>query len=87
MIGKYKSLLRPLMLRRLAPWCMMPMGLILRGPVPWCLIPWSMIKSLIPWSLILGQRSCDVICLSGHFFLDLCFLCFEKGALGLDMPT
>jgi hypothetical protein len=72
MIGRYKSLLRPLMLRCL---------------VPWCLIPWSMIRSLIPWSLMLGQRSCVIICLSGHFFLDLCFLCFKKGALGSDMPT
>jgi hypothetical protein len=72
MIGKYKSLLRPLMLRCLVLWCMMP----------WCLIPWSMIRSLI-----LGQRSCAVICLSGHFFLDFRFLCFENGALGSDMPT
>jgi hypothetical protein len=30
MIGRYKSLLRPLMLRSLVPWCMMPRGLIFR---------------------------------------------------------
>jgi hypothetical protein len=30
---------------------------------------------------------CHVICLSGHFFLELCSLSFEKGALGSDMPT
>jgi hypothetical protein len=35
----------------------------------------------------LGQRSCAITCLSGHFFLDLCFLCFKKGALGSNMPT
>jgi hypothetical protein len=34
-----------------------------------------------------GPRSCAVICLSGHFFLDLSFLYFKKGALGSDMPT
>jgi hypothetical protein len=82
MIGRYKSLLRLLMLRCLVPWCMRPRGLILRGLMPWYLIPWSMIRSLI-----LGQRSCAVICLSGHFFLDLLFLCFEKGALRSEIPT
>jgi hypothetical protein len=61
------------MLRSLAQWGMMPRDLIL--------------KSLMPWSLILGQRSCAVICLSGHFFLDLCSLSFEEGALGSGMPT
>jgi hypothetical protein len=39
-----------------------------------------------PWSPILGQRSCAVICLFGHFFLDLYSLSFEKGSLGWDMP-
>jgi hypothetical protein len=32
----------------------------------------------------------EVLChnlLSGHFFLDLCFLCFKEGALGSDMLT
>jgi hypothetical protein len=28
-----------------------------------------------------------MISLSGHIFLDLCFLCFQKGALRSDMPT
>jgi hypothetical protein len=87
MIGRYKSLLRPLMLRCLVPWCVRPRSLILRSMMPKCLIPWSMIRSLIPWSLMLGQRSCAIICLSGHFFLDICFLCFKKGALGSDMTT
>jgi hypothetical protein len=87
MIGKNKSLLRPLMLRSLAPWCMMPRTLILRSLMPWCLIPWSLIRNLMPWSLILSQRSCAVIYLSGHFFLDLCSLSFEKGALGSSIPT
>jgi hypothetical protein len=43
-------------------------------------------NALVLESLILGQRSCVVICLSGQFFIDLCSLCFEKGALGSDMP-
>jgi hypothetical protein len=34
-----------------------------------------------------GQRSCSKMCLSGHFFLDLCSLSLEEGALRLDMPT
>jgi hypothetical protein len=89
MIGKNKYLL---MLKSLAPWGMMPSDLmpwdlILRGLRLWSLIPWSLIRSLMPWSLILGQRSCAVICLSGHFFLDLCSLSFEEGALGSDILT
>jgi len=45
MIGWYKSLLRPLMLRYLVSWCMRP-----RSLTSWC---W-MIRVLIPWILILG---------------------------------
>jgi hypothetical protein len=67
MIGWYKSLLRPLMLRCMVSWCMRPRSLI-----SWCL----MIRSLIPCSLILGHRSGAMICLSGHFFLGLSFLSF-----------
>jgi hypothetical protein len=83
MIGRYKLLLRRLMLRCLVRWCMRRRSLILRSLMPWYL----MIKSPIPWSMMLGQRSCAIIYLSGHFLLDLCFMCFEKGALGSDMPT
>jgi hypothetical protein len=43
-------------------------------------------SSLILWSLMLGQRSCAIIFLSVHFFLDLCFLSFKKGALGRTCP-
>jgi hypothetical protein len=78
MIGRYKSLLRSLMLRCLVSWCMRP-----RSMISWCL----MIRSLITWSLILGQRSSAMISLSGHFFLGLRLLCFKKGALRSDMPT
>jgi hypothetical protein len=81
-IGRYKSLLRPLMLRCLVQWSMRPRSLILRSLIPWCLI-----RILIPWSLMLGQRPRVIISLSGRFFLDLCFLYFKKGALGLNMPT
>jgi hypothetical protein len=77
-IGRYKSLLRSLMLRCLVSWCMRPRSLI-----SWCMI----IRSLIPWSLILGQRSSAMISSSGHFFLGLLLLCFKKGALRSDMPT
>jgi hypothetical protein len=73
MIGWYKSLLRCLV-----SWCMRPRSLI-----SWC---W-MIKVLIPWSLILGHWSSAMISLSGHFFLGLGFLSFQKGALGTNMPT
>jgi hypothetical protein len=41
----------------------------------------------MPWCLILGQRSYAIICLSGHFFLILFSLSFEKGVLGSDMST
>lgn len=58
-------------------------SLILRCLVSWCL----MIRILIPWSLILGQRSSAMISLSGHFFLGLGLLYFKEGALGSDMPT
>jgi hypothetical protein len=86
-IGRYKSLLRSLMLRCLVPRCMRPSSLILRSLKPWCLPQWSLVRSLIPWSLMLGQRSSAMISLSRHFFLDLCFLCFQKGELRSDMPT
>jgi len=66
-IGWYKSLLRPLMLRCLVSWCMGPKSLI-----SWCL----MVRSLIPWSLKLGRRSSTMISLSRYFFLGLGFLCF-----------
>jgi hypothetical protein len=78
MIGWYKSLLRPLMLRCLESWCMRPKSLI-----SWCL----MIKSLIPWSLKLGRRSSAIISLSGHFVLGLGFLSLQEGALRTNMPT
>jgi hypothetical protein len=77
-IGWYKSLLRPLMLRCLVSRCISPRSLI-----SWCL----MIGSLIPWSLILGHRSGAMISLSRHFFLGLGFLCFQEGALRTNMPT
>jgi hypothetical protein len=67
MIGRYKSLLRPLMLRCLVSWCMIP-----RSSISWCLMVWG----LIPWSLELGRRSSAMISLSGHFFLGLGFLSF-----------
>jgi hypothetical protein len=47
LIGRKNSLLRPLMMRSLAPW-----GVML-------------------WSLMLAQRSCAKIYLSGHLFFDL----------------
>jgi hypothetical protein len=81
-IGRYKSLLRSLMLRCLVPRCMRT-----RSLMPWCLSPWSFVRCLISWSLMLGQRSNAMISWSGYFFLDLRFLCFKEGALGLDMPT
>jgi hypothetical protein len=59
----------------------------MRNLMPWCLPPRSLVRCLIPWSLMLGQRSCAIISLSGHFFLGLRLLCFKEGALGLDMPT
>jgi hypothetical protein len=55
--------------------------------IPWCLPPWSMVRCLIPRSLMLGLRSNAMISLSGHFFLGLGFLCFQKGALRTNMPT
>jgi len=67
MIGRYKSLLRPLMLGCLVSWSMRPRSLI-----SWCLMVWG----LIPWSLELGRRSRAMISLSGHFFLSLGFLSF-----------
>jgi hypothetical protein len=77
-IGWYKPLLRPLVLRCLVSWCMRPRSLI-----SWCLI----IGSLIPWSMKLGLRSSAIIYLSGHFFPGLGFLSLEKGALRTYMPT
>jgi len=78
MIGRNKSLLRPLMLRSLVLWAVMPWGLILRSLMPW---------GMISWSLVLVQRSCTKFCLYRHLFLDLCSLSLEEGALGSDMPT
>jgi hypothetical protein len=66
-IGRYKSLLRSLMLGCLVSWSMRPRSLI-----SWCLMVWG----LIPWSLELGRRSSAMISLSGHFFLGLGFLSF-----------
>jgi len=86
-IGRYKSLLRSLMLRCLEPRCMRPRGLILRSLMPWCLPPWSLVRYLIPWSKMLGQRSSATISLSGHFFLGVFLLCFKEGELGSDMST
>jgi hypothetical protein len=77
-IGWYKSLLRPLMLRCLVSWCMRPRILI-----SWYL----MIRSLIPWSLKLGRRSNAMISLSRHFFLGLGFLSLQEGVLRTNMPT
>jgi hypothetical protein len=49
------------------------------------------VDDLDVWGLALMELdtgwSCAIICLSGHFFLDLCFLSFEEGALGSYMPT
>jgi hypothetical protein len=87
MIGWYKSLLRPLMLRYLEPRCTRPMSLILRSLIPWCLPPWSLVRCLIPRILMLGLRSSAMISLAGYFFLGLGFLCFQKGALRTNMPT
>jgi len=64
-IGRYKSLLRPLMLGCLVSWSMRPRSLI-----AWCLMVWG----LIPWSL--DRRSNDMISLSEHFFLGLSFMSF-----------
>jgi hypothetical protein len=66
---------------------MRPRGLILRSLMPWCLPPWTLVRCLIPWSLMLGQRSSVMISLSRHFFLGLHLLYFKEGALGLDIPT
>jgi len=87
MIGRYKSLRRSLMLRCLVPRCMRPRSLILRSLMTWCLPPWSLVRCLIPQSLMLSQRSSAMISLSGNFFLGLCLLYFKEGALGSDMPT
>jgi hypothetical protein len=73
-IGWYKPLLRPLMLRS-----MRPRGLIL---MPWCLSP-----CLMPWSLMLNYRSSAIMSLPGHFFLVFGLLCFQEGALRTNMPT
>jgi len=71
-IGWYKSLLRPLMLRCLNPRSMRPRGLKL---MPRCLPPWWLVR--MPWSLMLGCRS-SAINLLGHFFLALAFYAFRK---------
>jgi hypothetical protein len=77
-IGWYKSMLRPLMLRCLVSRCLRP-----RSLMSWCLI----IGSLIPWSLKLGRKSSAMISLSGHFFLGLGFPSLQEGALRTNMPT
>jgi hypothetical protein len=41
----------------------------------------------MPWSLMLGRRSSAMIGLSGHFFLGFSLLCFQKGALRMNMHT
>jgi hypothetical protein len=63
------------------------MRLDVEEPDAWTLDSMELDNDLMPWSLILGQRSCAIICLPGHFFRDFCLLGFEEGALGLDMPT
>jgi hypothetical protein len=73
-IGWYKPLLRPLMLRS-----MRPRGLIL---IPWCLV-----RCLMPWSPMLSRRSSAIMSLSRHFFLGFGLLCFQEGALRANMPT
>jgi hypothetical protein len=78
-IGWYKPLLRPLMLRS-----MRPRGLIL---MPWCLSPWCLVRRLMPWSLMLDYRSSAIMSLSGHVFLGFGLLCFQEGALRANMPT
>jgi hypothetical protein len=78
-IGWYKPLLGPLMLRSMGP-----RGLKL---MPWCLSPWFLVRLLMPWSLILDYRSSAITSLSGHFFLSFGLLCFQKGALRANMPT
>jgi hypothetical protein len=77
MIGWYKLLLRPLMLRSIRPW-----GLIL---IPWCLV-----RCLMPWSPMLSRRSSAIMSLSGHFFLSFGLLYFQETtvmALRANMPT
>jgi hypothetical protein len=73
-IGWYKPLLRPLMLRS-----MRPRGLIL---IPWCLV-----RCLMPWSPMLSRISSAIMSLSRHFFLSFGLLCFQEGALRANMPT
>jgi hypothetical protein len=75
-LGRCKSLLRPLMLRCLDPRSMRPRCLMLTSLMPWCLSPWCLIRYLMPWSLILGLRSSAMMSLSGHFFLGFGLLCF-----------
>jgi hypothetical protein len=85
-IGRYKSLLRSLMLRCLVPRCMKPRNLILRCLMPWCLSPWSLVRCPIPWSLMLGQRSNAMISRSGHFFLGLHFCALRMEHWGRTCP-
>jgi hypothetical protein len=75
-IGWYKP---PLMLRS-----MRPRGWIL---MPWSLSPWCLVRLLMPWSLMLDYRSSAIMSLSRHFFLGFGLLCFQKGALRVNMPT
>jgi hypothetical protein len=75
LIGRYKPLLRPLMLKS-----MRPRGLELMS---WCLSPWC----LMPRSLMLNCRYSAILSLSRHFFLGFGLLCFQEGALRPYMPT
>jgi hypothetical protein len=78
-IGWYKPLLRPLMLRS-----MRPRGLIL---MPRNLSPWCLIRCLMPWSLMLSRMSSAIMSSSGRFFLGFGLLSFQEGALRPNMPT
>jgi hypothetical protein len=42
--------------------------------------PDTLVLDSMEHSMMLGQRSSAMISLSGHFFPNLCFLCFQKGA-------
>jgi hypothetical protein len=85
-IGRYKSPLRSLMLRCMEPKCMRPRGLILRSLMPWCLPPWSLVRCLIPWILMLSQRSSAMISLSGTPFLAFAFCALRREHWGWTCP-
>jgi hypothetical protein len=79
LIGWYKPLLRPLMVRSIRP-----RGLELMS---WYLSPWCLVGCLIPSSLMLRCRYSAIMSLSWYFFLGFGLLCFQEGALRLYMPT